>query len=102
MRNRNTYTKRKIDSVSKKSYYRPLKYPSVELLQSDIYVTTIDGDRMDLMANQFYGDVRLWWIIASANPDKLRRDSYSVQPGLEIRIPIEVNKILKDFEKLNR
>ena len=100
MPDRSTFLKQK--RKDGKRIFQYAKYPEIPLSVNDIYVTTIDGDRMDLMANQFYGDVRLWWIIASANPDKLRRDSYSVQPGLEIRIPIEVNKILKDFEKLNR
>ncbi len=102
MRNRNKYTKGKIDTINKKRYYTPLKYPKIPLSENDIYVTTLDGDRLDLMANQFYNDVRLWWIIAGANPDTIRRDSYGVPPGLEIRIPREINKILKNFELLNK
>tara|TARA_R110002012_G_scaffold144356_1_gene302539 strand:+ start:1749 stop:2054 length:306 start_codon:yes stop_codon:yes gene_type:complete len=101
MRNRNKYTKRKVD-FNKKRYYTPLKYPEIPLSENDLYVVTIDGDRLDLMAQQFYNDIRLWWIIANANPDTLRRDSYSVPSGLDIRVPREINKILKDFEKLNK
>ena len=54
------------------------------------------------MANQFYGDIRLWWIIAQANPDKVRRDSYSVKGGIELRIPRRINAILRIFESINK
>lgn len=27
------------------------------------------GDRLDTIAQEFYGDPRLWWVIAEANPD---------------------------------
>jgi nucleoid-associated protein YgaU len=29
------------------------------------------GDRLDSLAESFYGDPRLWWVIAQANPDFL-------------------------------
>ena len=65
-------------------------------------VTTTHGDRLDLLANQFYNDVKLWWIIATANRNIIRKDSYSLKPGLEIRIPFNINKILSDFEQINK
>lgn len=101
MRERNNYSKVKRDK-SKRIFLSPLKYPEIPLSVNDIYVITLDGDRLDLMANQFYEDTRLWWIIAQANPNILRRDSYNVSAGLEIRIPREINNILKNFEQLNK
>ena len=49
------------------SYYRTTQYPEVPLSVNDIYVISADGDRFDLLANQYYGDPTLWWIISIAN-----------------------------------
>ena len=87
---------------SRKRFYKNLKYPSIPLSIDDIYVLTVDGDRLDSLAYQFYNDVDLWWIIANANPNKIRRDSYGLKPNLEIRIPRNTTRILKDFELLNK
>tara|TARA_R110001592_G_scaffold4729_2_gene26435 strand:+ start:6493 stop:6798 length:306 start_codon:yes stop_codon:yes gene_type:complete len=101
MKERNQYTKVKQDK-DKGRILRPIKYPEIVLSVNDTYVITIIGDRLDLMADQFYGDVRLWWIIAQANPDKVRRDSYSVSSGLEIRIPMRIDTILNNFKNINK
>ena len=102
IRNRIKYTKQKLDVEKRKAFFKPLKYPSISAKASDIYVMTIEGDRLDLMANQFYNDIRLWWIIALANVDKVRRDSYNVKGGLELKIPTDITSILKEFEKINK
>ena len=101
MRERNNYTKVKVDK-EKNRYFKPLKYPEIPLSENDIYVITLEGDRVDLMAHQFYNDTRLWWIITQANPGKVKRDSYSVKGGIEIRIPRRINKILNSFQQLNK
>ena len=46
----------------------------------------------------------LWWIITIANPDIIRRDSFNLKPGLQIRIPDpnRVSNILRSFEQLNK
>lgn len=93
---------KKIKKLDSKRYFKPLKYPLIPLSVDDLYVTTTAGDRLDLLANQFYQDIRLWWIISIANRDVLRRDSYAVKPGIEIRIPGNINHIVKAFELLNR
>tara|TARA_R110002167_G_scaffold7501_1_gene35635 strand:- start:5914 stop:6222 length:309 start_codon:yes stop_codon:yes gene_type:complete len=99
MRNRLAFIT-KIKKNSKK-IYKPLRYPNIPLSISDLYVITTSGDRLDLLANQFYNDIRLWWIISMANRDVLRRDSYALKPGLEIRIPQNITPILENFEKIN-
>ena len=101
MRNRTQYIKSNKNNQGK-SYYQPLRYPFIPLSSDDLYILTSVGDRLDSLANQFYNDVRLWWIISSANPHIVRRDSYALKPNLEIRIPANMSKILKDFEKLNK
>lgn len=49
------------------------------------YYRVIDQDRVDLIANAFYGRGDLWWIIADANPEIL--DWMDLPPGLIIRVP---------------
>ena len=85
-----------------KRYYKPLRYPKIPLSANDIYVITTIGDRLDSLAYQFYNDIELWWVISTANPDQIRRDSFNLTPGLEIRIPSNISLIVKAFENLNQ
>lgn len=100
MRNRLHYIP--LTEKGNKKIYKNVKYPSIPFDREDLYVTTVYGDRLDLLANQFYNDVRLWWVIATANRGLIRRDSYALEPGLDIRIPANINKILSDFELINQ
>ena len=47
------------------------------------------SDRMDLLAQRVYGDERLWWMIAKANPELLASASglFTLAPGTVVRIP---------------
>ena len=92
--------KQKINS-DRKRYYRNIKYPEIPFSFNDIYVTTTSGDRLDNLSNQFYNNVDYWWVITTANPGVVRRDSFNLKPGIEIRIPQDIESILEDFEKLN-
>ena len=85
-----------------KRCFPPIKYPEIPISIDDLYVITTDNDRLDLLANQFYNDVRLWWVISIANRDLIRRDTYNLKPGMEIRIPGQVRNILKEYEMLNK
>jgi hypothetical protein len=91
-----------IKSFQGKSYYKPIQYPDISLSINDIYILTTVGDRLDSLANHFYNDVSLWWVIATANPDIIRKDSYNLKPNLDIRIPVNISQILNDFEKINK
>ena len=85
-----------------KRYYTNLKYPEIPLSVNDIYIITTSGDRLDTLANEFLNDVDLWWIITTANPDIIRRDSFNLKPGIEIRIPSNVQSVIESFEALNK
>jgi len=91
-----------INNPGTKRYFKAIKYPIIPPSADDIYIITTAGDRLDLLANQFYNDVRLWWIISNANMDLIRRDSYALKPGLQIRVPLDIVKILDDFEQINK
>ena len=101
MRNRTQNIQQNITSKGK-NYYQPLRYPDIPLSSNDIYITTTIGDRLDSLANQFYNDVNLWWVISTANPHIIRRDSYALKPNLEIRIPADIEKIEEDFKNINK
>ncbi len=82
-------------------YYRNTKYPEIPLSENDIYVLTDFGDRLDLLANQFYSDVTLYWIIAAANPNEVSFGSLFVDEGTQLRIPINISSIIDSYIELN-
>ena len=49
--------------------------------------TVAQGDRLDLIAFQQYGDAEQFWRICDGN-DALRPDDLTLQAGARIRIPI--------------
>ena len=92
----------KVRNSDKKRIYKALRYPEIPLSINDLYVIITDGDRLDLLANQFYKDVDMWWVIAIANPGVVKRDTFNLKPGIEIRIPTETQGIMQNFESLNK
>ena len=90
------------DSNTRKEYYKRAKYPTIKLSTSDIYIITGAEERLDNLAYQYYRNSNLWWIISLANPNIIRRDSYYIKPGLQIRIPADKDGILEDFERINQ
>ena len=85
----------------RKRMYRTVKYPRVPLSNTDIYVYAEEGDRFDQLAETYYGDSTLWWIISRANPNKIRRDGLLLKPGIQISIPSDFNAIINNFATLN-
>ena len=85
----------------KKRYYKYIKYPEIVEDISDIYIITKIGERLDLLANKYYQNPDLWWIIMKANPDKIRRDSFFMPVGIQIRIPINIEIVINEFDKIN-
>ena len=83
-----------------KRYYGTIKYPTIPLSIDDIYVYTTQGDRFDVLAQQYYQDPSLWWIISSAN-SALPQNSYYIPEGQQIRIPQNVASAVAEFDALN-
>lgn len=75
-------------------------YPEIPFSDNDIYVVTELGDRLDILANQYYGNSTYWWIISSANYG-LKQDSYYLPQGVQIRIPANVDSIIRQYENEN-
>ena len=70
-----------------KSKFSTTLYDKVPKLNSDIYVITQEGDRLDNLAFEYYGDQHLWWFIARVNNLK----SMNVAAGTRLRIPSSTN-----------
>ena len=49
----------------------------------DRYFVTQVGDRLDLLAQEFYGNRKLWWYIGLVN----NLTEINVEAGVKIRIP---------------
>jgi hypothetical protein len=80
-------------------YYLNNIYPDIPLSENDNYVISTLGDRLDLLALDFYGDTSFWWVIASANA--LSGDSLYIEPGLQIRIPNDISIIINQYKYTN-
>ena len=92
----------KVTDGNRKRFYKYIKYPEIPEDISDIYIITRIGERLDLLANKYYQNPDLWWVIMKANPNKLRRDSFFMPIGIQIRIPSNLDFIIRDFENLNK
>ena len=82
-------------------YYETVYYPEITPSESDIYVETEWGDRLDMLSNQFYKDVTLYWIIALANPNVVGFGSLFFKPGTQLRIPTNISGIIDSYNRLN-
>jgi hypothetical protein len=80
-------------------FYSNNIYPDIPLSNDDNYVIAVLGDRLDLLAQDFYGDTSFWWVIASANA--LPGDSLYIEPGMQLRIPIDVAAIINNYKIVN-
>lgn len=89
--------------------YVTSRYPEVLLSENDIYVYTTQGDRFDVLAQQYYGDSSLWWVISIANTNNagtsistnLPQNSLIIPEGIQIRIPANFANIIRDFNLIN-
>jgi hypothetical protein len=89
-----------IKSPGDKQMYKTTRYPEIPRSLSDTYVYTTIGDRFDTLAQQYYNDSSLWWIISIAN-DNLYQNSLTPPIGSQIRIPANPSPILAEFESIN-
>lgn len=77
--------------------YKTKIYPNIPLKDSDIYVVSQQGDRLDTISYQYYGDQSLWWIIATAN--NIHDATISIDDGTILRIPQDYLSIINKFKK---
>jgi len=100
MANRYTYSAIQTEPSTKRKYLGSTIYPKIAPTDNDLYIISEVTDRLDLLANKYYGDRSLWWVIAVAN--NINDASFYVKEGLQLRIPSNLSQILNDLEKINK
>jgi len=88
-----------IERITNVIKHRTSFCPNIIVKDSDVYIRTRAGDRLDNLAFEFYKDVTLWWIIATAN--NLGKGSFAVKPGTKLRIPQDIDNIVEDYQRFN-
>ena len=94
----NTRIKTKQDGDRVYSY---TLYPRIPIKNSDVFITPTYGDRLDVLANDYYQDPSLWWIIAQANGIKGFTALYTKNFTGELRIPTQIQDIINEFDSMN-
>ena len=64
--------------------------PKVKEQNSDVLLIATEGDRCDNLAQEYYGDVNLWWYIASVNNLK----SNNIEAGTQLRVPVSTEQAI--------
>lgn len=100
MADRYLYTRVKKESDTNRSYLESTIYPNVRPSDSDFYIISEAGDRLDLLAKKYYNDSTKWWIIAVAN--NLNDANFYVEEGRQLRIPTDLSRIISNLERLNK
>ena len=88
-----------ITASQRKRRYSTIYYPRFDRRASDIFIICKKTDRLDLIANQYYGDSRYWVILAKAN--KLHSPTLRTPVGFRLRIPYpltsgDIESLFKD------
>tara|TARA_R110001592_G_scaffold74606_1_gene226569 strand:+ start:693 stop:1007 length:315 start_codon:yes stop_codon:yes gene_type:complete len=76
-------------------------YPPIERHDNDLYVITVVGDTLYALAEKYYSSVNYYWIIGEAN-EKVSKKTQNIPPGLQLRIPNQLEKILRDYDDINQ
>ena len=105
----NRYQNIQKEKIDGKEVYVTSSYPEVPLSPNDIYVYTTQGDRFDVLAQQYYGDSSLWWVISIANTGNagagtlvsLPQNSLVIPEGIQIRIPSNYSNVVRNFALIN-
>ena len=62
--------------------------PTFKESNSDILLIAIEGDRCDLIAQEYYGTTELWWYVASVN----NLSSNNIEAGTQLRVPVSTEQ----------
>ena len=87
-------------TIDEVEHWEMPEYPIIAAAQDDTLYQVKQDDRIDLIANQYYGNPELWWIIAVVNDFALLPND--LKPLSTIRIPSNnrvFNKILRQASK---
>lgn len=97
----NRYTPAKqLTSNTGKKYYESVFFPEIPTTDNDIYIITESGDRLDLIAHDYYADVKYWVVIAAVN--NLGKGTYIVPAGLQLRLPADLGKVESMYNEFQK
>jgi hypothetical protein len=85
---------------SGKRYYKGKIYPDIPYSDTDEYIITTIGDRLDSIAYSYYNDAELWWVISVANNNITNGSMFPI-PGTQLRVPTNINSVLNLFDQVN-
>ena len=74
-------------------------FPTIPASANDTFIITTSIDRLDKLANTFYDDVSLWWVIAAANG--LGKGTLVIPSNTKLRIPAKT-EFLEQVIQTNR
>ena len=80
-------------------YLTPSSVPNIPIKDTDIFIYPIFGDRLDTIANRYYNDSTLWWIIAKAN--NIGEGKIGLDMEKKLRIPTQIGDIIDLVETNN-
>ncbi len=81
-------------------YRKTVLYPTIPPSENDTYLITTAGDRYDVLAQKYYNDASLWWVIACSN-DTLEKSSLYPPVGVQLRVPANIGEILLKYQQIN-
>jgi hypothetical protein len=73
------------DADENKTFIDPIRVPKYAPTKEDFMVEIREGDRLDIIAKDLYGDEQLEWVLMDANPQYT--SPLDVQAGDFINIP---------------
>ena len=62
-------------------------FPNIPVTENDQFIITTTADRLDKLADIFYDDQNLWWVIAASNG--LGKGTLIVPANTKLRIPVK-------------
>lgn len=80
--------KRPMNEIIDYNELRLYNYPwdfDIQKSDGDVYIEITNDIRLDKLANDYYGDPKLWWTIAQIN--KIKNPLTDLKIGMLIRIP---------------
>lgn len=76
--------------IKNNRYLDILESPIEDISEYNTFALTITNKyefRPDLLANELYGNAKLWWVFAMFNQDKINDPIVDFTAGLEIQVP---------------
>lgn len=89
------------DNTGSRIYTSTLLQKPSDVINTIPYQTTY-GERLDQLAERFYGDTELWWVIAVENGYDNGRFYVETGTNLHIPDPSTVSDYLREVDNLNQ